>query len=216
MDTVGFAHTAAFRGLGPDGSKKVPGASAPTCLYASGIPPLLLHKRMHRFASEHAARRRWQVDQYTPEPSGSGQRISTIRSIFKTFFSAQNRAGSRCGCEKLTPLVGASGAWLGCCDFKHLIQPPYDFGPYGLKPAADRVAHAVQKKVLGKSHTFTATQVFSSGFNSGKSVRELDASVRELRAPRSLGNCYASHSRTAHPCQRRLCIFDVICCNLSF
>ena len=64
---------------------------------------------MRRFASEHAARRRWRVEQVHSEASGSGQRISTIKSILKTFFSAQNRAGSRCEGEKSTPRGGVLG-----------------------------------------------------------------------------------------------------------
>src|SRR5207244_5940653 len=57
MDTVGFAHTAAFRGLVLRADP-----STCTCLDASGIPPLPLQKKRVHLCFGTRCRRSWRAD----------------------------------------------------------------------------------------------------------------------------------------------------------
>src|ERR1019366_3529857 len=78
----------------------VPGPSTHTCLYASGIPPLLLQKRMRRFGSDMLRDEGGGWSLAPHEPSGSREPTSRGKPLSKNFFAAGIRAGGPFRCRK--------------------------------------------------------------------------------------------------------------------
>jgi len=147
-----------------------------TCLYASGIPPLLLQNRMRRFHSGHAGDEGGGWIWSTPEPSGNGQRICIAQLIFNIFFPAGNRAWATLGAQN-RPVRPASANGRNVLSAKHLtqasVQLPSNTGRIrlwtrGLGPLEERFS-------CKESDTFSATKPVAAGFDASEQVPDLGA-----------------------------------------